>query len=122
MEKRIKSLESCLIITVGFLVLSFWLKKTWPVNVALIVGGLGALSPWVAEKIHQGWTLLARGLGWVNSKVLLSIVFFAFLTPIAWLARKSGSMGLQLRKKKEEDSYYTERNHLYKPEDMENTW
>lgn len=122
MEKRIKTLESALIITVGFLVLSFWIKKPWPVSVALVVGALGAFSPWAAEKIHQGWMLLAKGLGWVNSRILLSLVFFLFLTPIAWLARKSGAAGLQLRRKKGDGSYYAERNHTYAPKDMENTW
>lgn len=122
MEKRLKSLESCLVITVGFLFLFLWLKNPWLLRIALVVGALGAFSPWAAAKIHEGWSLLARGLGWFNGRVLLSVVFFLFLTPIAWLARRSGASGLQLRKKTGEGSYYTKRDHRYEPKDLENTW
>jgi hypothetical protein len=123
MEKRLKSIESCLIITVGLLALFFWLKNPWLLRVALLVGAAGAFWPWGAAKIDQGWGLLAKGLGWVNGRVLLSVVFYLFLTPIAWLARKSGASNLQLRKKSgSEDSYYVNRDHLYEPKDLENTW
>lgn len=122
MEKRLKSLESCLIITVGLLALFLWLKNPWLLRMAFLVGALGALSPWAAAQIDKGWSLLAKGLGWVNGRVLLSVVFFVFLTPIAWLARKSGASNLQLRKKTGENSYYTNRDHLYEPKDLENTW
>ena len=122
MSQRLKSVESCLVITVGFLFLFLWLKNPWFLRAALVVGALGAFWPWAAEKIHDGWMLLARALGWVNGKILLSAVFFIFLTPIAWLARKAKAIDLQLIKKPEAGSYYVERNHLYKPEDIENTW
>jgi hypothetical protein len=122
MEKRLKSLESCLVITAGLLVLFFWLKNPWLLRAALAVGVLGALSPWAAAKIHLGWTLLARGLGWFNGRVLLSAVFYLFLTPIAWLARKFGASSMQLRKKTGDDSYYVARDHRYEPKDLENTW
>ncbi len=122
MEKRLKSIESCLVITVGLLALFLWLKNPWLLRIALVVGALGAFSPWAAQKIHLGWSLLAKGLGWVNGKVLLSAVFYLFLTPIAWLARMSGASGLQLRKKTGDASYYAERDHLYESKDLENTW
>ena len=122
MEKRLKSIESCLVITVGLLALFFWIKNPWLLRFALLVGALGAFSPFAAEKIHQGWGLLAKALGWVNGRVLLSLVFFTFLTPIAWLARKFGASSMQLAKKTRQASYYAERDHLYEPKDLENTW
>lgn len=122
MEKRLKSIESCLVITVGLVVLFAWTHNPWLLRGALAVGVLGVLSPWAAEKIHEGWSLLAKGLGWFNGRVLLSAVFFVFLTPIAWLARKAKVADLQLKKKPEANSYYTERNHQYGGKDLENTW
>ena len=122
MNQRLKSIESCLVITVGLLALFFWLKNPWLLRSALVVGALGAFSPWAAEKIHQGWTLLARALGYINGLILLSAVFFIFLTPIAWLARRAKAMDLQLIKKTNGGSYYYERDHLYESKDMDNTW
>jgi len=122
MEKRLKSIESCLVITVGFLVLFVWLKNPWLLRISLAVGLLGVFSPWAAAKIHAGWMLLARALGWFNGRVLLSVVYFLILTPIAWIARKSGASTLQLRKKPADGSYYNERDHRYEPKDLDNTW
>ncbi len=122
MNQRLKSIESCLVITVGLLALFFWLKNPWLLRSALVIGALGAFSPWAAEKTHQGWTLLARALGWFNGRILLSIVFFVFLTPIAWLARKAKLIDLQLRKKPTGESYYYVRDHQYEPKDLDNTW
>lgn len=122
MQQRLKSIESCLVITVGLLALFLWLKNPWLLRSALVVGALGAFSPWAADKIHRGWELLARALGWVNGRILLSAVFFVFLTPIAWFARRAKAMDLQLRRKPEGGSYYVERDHTYEPKDLENTW
>ncbi|MFN0216209.1 MAG: SxtJ family membrane protein [Saprospiraceae bacterium] len=122
MEKRLKSLESCLVIATGLLALFFWLKNPWLLRVALVVGVFGALWPFAAYKIHQAWSLLAKALGWINGKILLSAVFYLFLTPIAWLARMFGASSMQLRKKPGDSSYYTKRDHRYEPKDLENTW
>jgi hypothetical protein len=122
MNQRLKSIESCLVITVGMLVLFLWLKNPWFLRIALVVGALGAFSPWAAQKIHQGWTFLAHFLGRINGTILLSAVFFLFLTPIAWLARRAKAMDLQLIKKPDGASYYAERNHSYESKDLENTW
>lgn len=122
MSQRLKSIESCLVITVGLLALFLWLKNPWLLRSAFVVGALGAFSPWAAQKIHEGWTLLARALGYVNGRILLSAVFFLFLTPIAWLARRAKAMDLQLIRKNNGGSYYAERDHLYDPKDLENTW
>lgn len=122
MQQRLKSIESCLVITVGLMALFLWLKNPWLLRGAFVVGALGAFSPWAAEMIHRGWTKLAHALGWVNGRILLSLVFFVFLTPIAWLARRAKAMDLQLNRKKNGGSYYTEREHRYEPKDLENTW
>ena len=119
MEKRLKSLETIIVLTAGLLALFFWLKNPWLLRVALAVALAGAFRPWLAEKIHAGWTLLAQGLGWFNGRILLSVVFFGFLTPIAWLARRLGSSGFLLRRKPEGESYYTVRDHAYEGKDLE---
>lgn len=122
MEKRLKSLETSLVIATGLLVLFFWRHNPWLLRAAFFVALAGAFWPWLAVKIHAGWTLLARGLGWFNGRILLSVVFFVFLTPIAWLARKMGSSGFLLRRKPEGESYYTVRDHAYEAKDLDNMW
>jgi hypothetical protein len=123
MHTRTKVLETMLVIVAGLLVLYLWLGNVWLLRIGLLAALIGAFSPWLSARIHTGWMLLAQGLGWLNGRVLLSLVFFLLLTPIAWLARLSGAAtGFLLRKKKAEESYYTERGHTYEPKDLENTW
>lgn len=122
MDKRAASLQTAIVIVAGLLVFYFWLHNPWLLRGALAVALAGVFSPWLTAKIHAGWMLLAQGLGWFNGRVLLSVVFFVILTPVAWLARKLGSSSFLLRKKQREESYYTERNHTYAPGDLENTW
>lgn len=122
MEKRVKSLETLLVIAAGLLALYFWLKNPWLLRGAFVVTAVGAFSPWLTAKIHAGWMLLAQGLGWLNGRVLLSVVFFVVLTPVAWMARRLGTSSFIMRKKDAGESYYSERNHAYEPKDLENTW
>jgi hypothetical protein len=51
----------------------------------------------------------------------LSIIYFVFLMPIAWISRLFTKDPLML-KAKDSDSLYTTRDHLYKKEDLENIW
>ena len=122
MDNRSKTLETLLVIVAGLLALFFWLKNPWLLRGALAVAAAGVFSPWLSAKIHAGWMLLAQGLGWFNGRVLLSLVYLVVLTPVAWLARRGNSSSFLLRKKRPEESYYTERNHTYKSKDLENTW
>jgi hypothetical protein len=63
---------------------------------------------------------LGHVLGLINSKILLSLVFFLVLTPIAFLAKLRGKNSLNLKRNTSSDSYYSTRNYEYKKEDLEN--
>lgn len=121
-----KKREAQLVIVTGLALLSIVFQaKEWPggkylLNAAIIIGILSILSDYIGTLIVKGWLKLAEGLGWLNSRVLLSIIFFVFLFPIAMLSRLFGKSSIQL--KKPSGSLYTERNHTYKKEDLENIW
>lgn len=120
MEKQNKS-QVILSIVVGFLVLFAIFKATWLLWVSLIVGVLGLLSDSFAGLITKGWLKFAEILGRINGSILLTLIFFIFLTPIAFLMRivkKGDELGL----KKPEGSNYAERNHQYSAKDLENIW
>lgn len=115
-----KKMESLLIITAGFIVLFFSFKVKIFLLVALLVAVLGALSDFFADKITWVWFKIAEVLGWINSRILLGVVFYCFLFPIAMLMRVLNKGSIKF--KKSNSTYYSERNHMYKPEDMENVW
>jgi hypothetical protein len=114
--------ETMLTLCVAFVVwhLISSTHPVWMLYVAVALGLIGMFFDFLAEKIHWAWMKLAEGIGWVMSKVILSIVFYVFLLPFALLSRLTGSNNLQLKKKG--DSYYHTRNHVYRNNDLEKVW
>lgn len=76
-----------------------------------------------AEWITVGWLKFAEIVGGVNSKILLSIVFFIFLVPISFVFRLFNKDILHLKKTNSKaDSNYITRNHKFVKKDLENIW
>jgi hypothetical protein len=87
--------------------------------------GLGLvflIIPPLGEIILKGWFKLAEILGWINSRILLTGIFYILLFPIAMLFKLTGKDNLQLKSQKDNDTVYERRNHKYVPKDLENTW
>ncbi|MBK7856420.1 MAG: hypothetical protein IPJ79_17360 [Bacteroidetes bacterium] len=120
MSEKIKQRESIIAIVTGLVLLGLLLKKPLLFPIAGGIGLLSLLSGYITEKIHWLWMKISHIMGYVMSKVILSIVFFLFLTPIAFLSKLGRKNILQL--KRSDKSYYAERNHQYKKEDLENVW
>lgn len=113
--------KSILVIVTGFIALAMIFKVSWLITVALVIGALSAFIPAAAKWIEFGWLKLAQGLGWVNTRILLSIVYFVFLLPIAWLSRLFTKDPLSLKNRKTSTLFVT-RDHLYTKKDLENIW
>ena len=64
---------------------------TWP----FIIGGVfvtaGLLIPTGLKSVYRGWMGVAIIVGWLNSQLLLTLVFLLVLTPIGMLRRVFGS-------------------------------
>jgi hypothetical protein len=59
---------------------------------ALIV--LGLVFPAALRLPYRGWMLIGAALGWVNTRIILGIVFFGLVTPLGIIKRLSGSDGM----------------------------
>lgn len=120
---REKSLEAVLVICTGLLVLYWIFDNARFLIAATVIGVAGMLSPFLAEIIAKAWYKLAEYLGRINGFIILSILFYLFLTPLAWLSKLFKKDELQLKKKTDpKESYYVERNHTFSKKDLENMW
>ncbi len=117
---RNKSLEAQLSIVVGFGLIAYFTKSQYLSLGVLSLGLVFLLFPIVGDAISKIWFKIAELIGGVMSKVLLTIVFFIFLLPVATLSKlfKKDILGL----KKPENSNYVERHHLYSGKDLEQIW
>lgn len=80
---------------------------------------LGILWPVSLRVLYQAWMGLALVLGWVVSRVLLTLLFYLTVTPIGILSRISGKDFLDLKFKDGKDSYWIPRKNISAKEDCE---
>ena len=112
-----------LVIVTGLVVIYFIFgaKYPWMLYAAAVIGVLCIVIPIVGDWIVKGWFKIAEVLGAINGRILLSIIFFLFLFPIAVLSRMGRKNPLGLKSESGE-SAFTERNHLYTPKDLDQVW
>jgi hypothetical protein len=124
--------QSLLVIVVGFLVLYFifqrnydWyffeFKRNYFLYAAVGIGVSSLMFDSVADLILKGWMKLAEVLGYINTRILMTLVFFIFLTPFALLQRLLSRKNYLSLKDSEETVFHT-RDHQYQPEDFDNIW
>ena len=90
-------------------------------GVAFLIIGL-FIAP-LATLISQLWLKLSHLLGAVMSRVLMSLVFFLVLLPLALLRRLfTRNDSLQLKRKADGASYYTEEVKKYTANDLQFPW
>ena len=69
----------------------------------------GELSPKSLTPVHRLWMFLAFCMGWVMTRVLLTLFYFAALTPLALLARVFKKKFLETRFREDCPSYWIKR-------------
>ena len=105
-----------LMIIAGFL---FWKEKE-SYQIFLTVGTilfvLSILVPAVLKPIYWIWMIFATILGWIMTRVILSLLFYIIFTPIGLTLRFFGKQFLELRWDKSKESYWNFRTneHLKK--------
>jgi hypothetical protein len=114
-------IKTILVVTVGFLVVYFVTKWQWAINISVIVGIFGLLSDFIAKKINFAWIKTTWILSLIVPNILLSLTYFLFLIPLAYLSKIFGVPN-QLTLKNTEQSLFKERNKDFNKDSFENTW
>ncbi len=64
--------------------------RLWAVGLGGMLILLGLVAPSVLAPMHRGWMWIGHILGWINTRILLSLVFYGLVTPIGILFRLTG--------------------------------
>jgi hypothetical protein len=92
----------------------------WPAPLSLAAGLflLSGLAVPAALRVPYGlWMYLARVLGWVNTRLLLGLVFYTLFTVIGVAMRLLGRDPLQRRWEPSRPSYWQPRHQTVAPRD-----
>lgn len=83
-----------------------------------VIGGLlilfGALFPQLLKPLNRIWMGLAIILGFIMSRVILTVLFYLVLTPIAILAKIVGKKFMVLKYDKSAETYWEKRTNIHK--------
>ena len=81
-------------------------------SIGLIFIGLGIITPAALKPIYKIWMTFAIIIGWVMTRVILSVLFYLIISTIGIFARLVGKDFLNLKLKNNE-SYWNIRNKEY---------
>ena len=80
----------------------------WSVGGFLVLNGL--LTPKILAPGYKIWMRLATVLGWINTRILLGLIFYLIFTPVGLVMRLSGRDPLTQRIDRTADSYWVDRS------------
>lgn len=77
------------------------------------------LIPILLKPMAFMWFGFSKALGWVTSRILLFVIFWALVTPIGLIRKVMGKDSMRLRQfKKGGKTAFTERNHEFIASDL----
>ena len=120
-NKSVQKAKAQLVIVTGFLALGLLFNNEILLYAAISLGVVFLTIPVAGEVILALWFKLAEALGWINSRILLSLIFYLVLYPISIFYRISGKDPL-IHDGRDLTTTYTDRGHEYKKEDLEKPW
>lgn len=111
--------EFGLLIGFGFPFLIGWLLpslfghgfRTWTLWVGIPGLILGIRAPKMLNYPYKVWMALGHALGWVNSHIILGLVFIFILQPIAFIMRLTGYDPLKIRRQGKKTYRETRQDH-----------
>lgn len=101
--------------------LTAWFLHRWEfVGLATLLLLLSLIRPAIFNPLAGPWFALSRILGEISSRIILTLLFFAVVTPVGLIRRWCGADPMQLRQwRRGNNSVLRRRDHLFRPEDLE---
>lgn len=111
------------VVVVAILLVGVIFNFQWIIYSGITLLGLALLSSTVNEYFAWLWMAFARAIGTINSKILLTIIFYGILTPIALFSRIiRGTPIKTIGENREDETYFETRNKTFNPQDFEDPW
>jgi len=90
-----------------------WKNKTW-VNPILIISAFllicGIIIPNFLKPLYFAWMVFATIIGWIMTRVILTVLFYVVVTPLGLISRMLGHRFLDLKIDPARKSYWNNRS------------
>tara|TARA_B110000881_G_C18482187_1_gene467144 strand:- start:363 stop:725 length:363 start_codon:yes stop_codon:yes gene_type:complete len=111
-----KIYETILVMAIGFLVIFLLSKWNWLLILDILIVFFSLISFSIANFIANKWMLFAEKFGEFNNKIILSLIFFLFLTPISFFYR------LFNKKEQFQNTAWKKRQNQFTESNFEEVW
>jgi hypothetical protein len=82
------------IVAAGFTIIGLWPLvfrgdgvRTWALGIAIFMFTTGLIYPPVLKPLFRVWMAVGEVLGWVNTRIILALVYYGMIVPIGMLLR-----------------------------------
>jgi saxitoxin biosynthesis operon SxtJ-like protein len=72
-------------------------------GIALVLPGL--LAPRTLRSVYRVWMILGDALNWVNTRIILGVIFYGLITPLGLAKRRFGDDPMRRRPEPSADTY-----------------
>jgi hypothetical protein len=83
-----------LIVGMGFSIIAVWptlfrgeSPRTWILGIGLVLAATGLIAPAVLRPAFRVWMAIGGVLGWVNTRIILMIVYYGLIVPTGLVLR-----------------------------------
>ena len=118
---KTNAVKTVLTISIGFSIIYILINAKWALYTSVSVGVLGLLSNRIAQGIDFLWMKLAKVLSYIVPNILLSIIFYLFLFPIAILSKIFNSKNA-LHLKNTSDTIWVDKENVMTKDSLEKMW
>jgi len=92
----------------------------WPWYIMVVLVGMALLTPLSLALVYLTWMKIGHVIGWINTRIILGIVFYVVFAPVALLLKILGKDAMRCKIDKQLKSYRIDsieqnKNHMEKP-------
>ena len=64
--------------------------RFWAVVPGSLLAVAGLIMPSVLKQVYQGWMWVGHVMGWVNTRIILGVLFYVVVTPMGLVMKLTG--------------------------------
>jgi heme/copper-type cytochrome/quinol oxidase subunit 4 len=79
--------------------------RSWALVVAILFGTAGLIFPALLRPVYRVWMTIGEVLAWVNTRIILTILYYALIVPIGFMLRMRGKDPMRLKFERDAETY-----------------
>jgi len=116
------ALEAMAVLAFATMAIGLFFKIDVLLYIALCLLFIGIFIKRLSILIAGAWLKFSKILGGISTRVILTVIYYVFLTPIAFIYKLFHRDFISLKRHSPGITYWNERNYNYTPRDFENPW